>query len=194
MNKFPRILTLLFVSFVMLSLTSCRSPELQAESSLSPEPTDPSTERQDPASTNLASQPPTSQPKKPAANSPALKEPTAPANTVPVTIYRVDSECSKLVPQQVTVSEDRPIEDAVAKTLEIQQFELPLGYRVEVDDYYQVAVIDFRVPATSRRTLESLSACEQFTLFESLRETLTTNSNWEIRDVYFTNLGEDLIL
>jgi pheromone shutdown protein TraB len=95
----------------------------------------------------------------------------------------------------VTVSQENAIEDAVAKTLEIQPgFELPLGYRVEVDDYYQIAVIDLRVSTTSRRSLYSLSACEQLALFGSLRETLTTNPNWEIKEVYFTNLGEDLVL
>lgn len=188
MNNLRRILTVGFASLIMLGLGSCRSTQLEAESPQL-------TETQASTSATLASQPPTSPPQKSATASPVVKETTAPTDTIPVTIYRVDSQCSTLVPEQVTVSEEKAVEDAVAKTLEIQPgFELPLGYRVEVDDYYQIAVIDLRVSTTSRRSLYSLSACEQFALFGSLRETLTTNPNWQIQEVYFTNLGEDLVL
>jgi hypothetical protein len=188
MNNLPKILTVGIASLVMFGLASCRSTQLEAESPQL-------TETQASTSATLASQSSTSQPQKSAPTSPVVKEATAATNTLPVTIYRVDSQCSQLVPEQVTVSQENAIEDAVAKTLEIQPgFELPLGYRVEVDDYYQIAVIDLRVSTTSRRSLYSLSACEQLALFGSLRETLTTNPNWEIKEVYFTNLGEDLVL
>ncbi|MDY7021027.1 MAG: hypothetical protein SWJ54_06645, partial [Cyanobacteriota bacterium] len=121
-------------------------------------------------------------------------EAVTPTDTIPVTVYRVDRECSELVPEKVTVSEDSAVEDAVAKTLEIQPgFELPLSYRVEVDSYYQVAIIDFRVATTSPRNLSSLSTCEELALFGSLRETLTRNPDWQIYEVYFTNLGESLL-
>ena len=189
MNHFPKILTLACASFILLSLSSCTSTELQAESPASSEASQPS----EPV-VNLASQASNSPPEKPLETSPVLKEPTAPANTMPLTLYRVDSQCSSLIPQQVTVPVDQALEMAVAKTLEIQQLELPLGYRMEVDHDYQIAVIDLRVPTTSRRTLNSLSACEQLALFGSLRETLTQNPDLQIQEVYFTHLGEDLIL
>ncbi len=188
MNPFPRIFTLTGFSLMMLSLASCASTHLQVESPLSP----------DTPSQLISSQPEEaakSTPEKSGESSPILKETTAPTDTIPITIYRVDSECSTLIPEQVVVPVDQSLETAVAKTLEIQKaFEIPLGYRVEVDHYYQIAVIDLRVPTTSRRLLTSLSACEQFALFGSLRKTLTSNPDWQIQEVYFTNLGEDLIL
>jgi hypothetical protein len=189
MNHFPKILTLACASFILLSLSSCTSTELQAESPVSSEASQPS----EPV-VNLASQASNSPPEKPLETSPVLKAPTAPANTIPLTLYRVDSQCESLISQQVTVPVDQALEMAVAKTLEIQQLELPLGYRMEVDHDYQIAVIDLRVPTTSRRTLNSLSACEQLALFGSLRETLTQNPDLQIQEVYFTHLGEDLIL
>ncbi|MEB3282178.1 MAG: hypothetical protein VKK42_25000 [Lyngbya sp.] len=189
MNNLPKILKISIAGLILLSLTSCGSAKLQAESSLSPEPPEPST------STNLTSQTSTDKPQKPTATTPVLKEPTASTNTIPINIYRVDSECSNLVAEPVTVPVDQAVEAAVAKTFEMQQgFELPLNYRVEVDPDYQIAVIDLRVPPTSRRSLYSLSACEQMTLFETLRQTLTSNPELQIQEVFFTNLGEELIL
>ncbi|MEL7034420.1 MAG: hypothetical protein AAFO04_02195 [Cyanobacteria bacterium J06592_8] len=192
MNKFSQILTISMICLTVLGLGSCTSTKVQVESNSSPELTETRSETNEPATT--VSQSTTSDPKK-TTSTPVLKEAITPTNTIPVTVYRVDQDCSELVPEKVTVSEDRAVEDAVAKTLEIQpDFELPLSYRVEVDSYYQVAIIDLRVATTSRRTLNSLSACEQFALFGSLRETLTRNPDWQIYEVYFTNLGEDILL
>ncbi|MFM6369036.1 MAG: sporulation/spore germination protein, partial [Dolichospermum sp.] len=40
----------------------------------------------------------------------------------------------------------------------------------------------------------SLSSCEQFALFGSVRKTLMSNSEWKIKDVRFTERGEDIVL
>ncbi|WP_413166604.1 hypothetical protein ACL6C3_07835 [Capilliphycus salinus ALCB114379] len=195
MKNLSYFLTITLASLTLLSLSSCNSGDLEAESSKSAQALDEPTQTQPSTSTNLTSQTSPKKSEKPTATPPVLKEATAPTNTIPINIYRVDSECSNLVAEPVTVPLDGAVEAAVAKTLEMQSgFELPLNYRVTVDPDYQIAVIDLRVPPSSRRSLYSLSACEQFTLFQTLRETLTGNPDLKIQDVYFTNLGEDLVL
>jgi hypothetical protein len=46
----------------------------------------------------------------------------------------------------------------------------------------------------SRRQFVSLSTCEQFALFGSLRKTLTDNSPLKIKGVRFTERGQDIVL
>ncbi|MDY7023248.1 MAG: hypothetical protein SWJ54_18190, partial [Cyanobacteriota bacterium] len=157
MNKFSQILTVSMICLTVLGLGSCGSTEVQVESDSSAELTETHSESSETGTTENQST--TSDPHK-TISTPILKEAVTPTDTIPVTVYRVDRECSELVPEKVTVSEDSAVEDAVAKTLEIQPgFELPLSYRVEVDSYYQVAIIDFRVATTSPRNLSSLSTC-----------------------------------
>ncbi|MFM6472207.1 MAG: sporulation/spore germination protein, partial [Dolichospermum sp.] len=57
-----------------------------------------------------------------------------------------------------------------------------------------VATVDIRVSPESKRQLFSLSSCEQFALFGSVRKTLMSNSEWKIKDVSFTERGEDITL
>jgi len=115
---------------------------------------------------------------------------------VEVTVYQADDQCVNFVPQQVQVPGDRSMEAAVGKVLENQggdEFDLS-GYRVSVDTATGEATVDLRMKPGSQRQIISLSACEQYSLFGSLSETLTKNPNWKIKTVRFTERGSDLVL
>jgi hypothetical protein len=68
------------------------------------------------------------------------------------------------------------------------------GYRVNVNAKSGVATVDLRLSPDSRRQFASLSSCEQFALFGSLRKTLTNNSQLKIKDVRFTEQGQQIVL
>ncbi len=136
-------------------------------------------------------------------SSPAVNQtPTQPLNQTEtaenlesVTIYRADENCQELIPESVQVSATQPIEAAIGQVLSrwnTADFQL-IGYRISVDPQTHVATLDLRLAPNSRRVFTSLSSCEQFDLFGSLRETLTRN-DWDIDTVQFTSLGEELEL
>ncbi|MEA5580841.1 sporulation/spore germination protein [Nodularia harveyana UHCC-0300] len=125
------------------------------------------------------------------------KDPTIPTPIVPkvnVTLYTIDSQCQELIPQPISVPAAEALTDTVGKIIEQQDradFELS-GYRVEVTN--GIATIDFRLSPQSKRQFVSLSSCEQFALFGSLRKTLMSNAEWEIKDVRFTEQGEEIVI
>ena len=121
--------------------------------------------------------------------------PTNPANrTINATLYTSDPQCQKLVAQKVELPANEPVESAVGKIIEKQDsgdFNLS-GYRVNLKN--GIATVDFRLSPNSQRQLSSLSSCEQFALFNSLRTTLTRNPQWKIKDVRFTEKGQEIVL
>ncbi|BAZ08025.1 sporulation/spore germination protein [Calothrix sp. NIES-3974] len=135
----------------------------------------------------------------PTPNTPTT-EPTPPTDdsqgekkTVKAVIYTIDNECQDFVPEEVTVSAKEPVQDAVGKVIaktETGDFRIA-GYRVSISN--GVATIDLRIPPESQRQIASLSSCENNALFGSLRRTLTANSQWNIKDVRFTEKGEEVI-
>ncbi|AKG20194.1 GerMN domain-containing protein [Calothrix sp. 336/3] len=113
---------------------------------------------------------------------------------VNITLYTSDTQCQKHLPQAVAVAANAPVTNAVAQILEKEDtadFSIS-GYRVKLQN--GVATIDFRVAPSSQRQISSLSSCEQFALFGSLRKTLTSNPQWKIKQVKFTQQGEEIIL
>ncbi len=119
---------------------------------------------------------------------------TPTGKTTDVTVYTSDAECQELVAQKTPVSSQEPVAGAVGKVLEGRDngdFSLS-GYRVNVKN--GIATVDLRLSPNSKRILTSLSSCEQFALFGSLRKTLTSNSQWNIKDVRFTEKGEEIAL
>ncbi|WP_448602602.1 sporulation/spore germination protein [Thermoleptolyngbya sp.] len=113
-----------------------------------------------------------------------------------VTVYQADDQCVNFVPEQVQVPADRPMQAAVGKVLEKQgdgDFDLG-GYRVSLNAQTGEATVDLRLVPGSKRQIVSLSACEQFALFGSLRETLMKNSDWNVKSVRFTERGEEIVL
>lgn len=121
---------------------------------------------------------------------------TPTARTVALNIYQVDSQCEALVPESMAVPADSPLESAVGTVLkqtDSADFELA-GYRIQVNPKSRVATVDFRLSPNSRRKFVSLSMCEQFALFGSLRKTLTNNSRLNIKNVRFTEQGQEIVL
>ncbi len=119
---------------------------------------------------------------------------TPTGKTVDVTVYNSDAQCQELVPQKTAVPAEEPVAGAVAKILEGRDsgdFSLS-GYRVSVKD--GIATVDLRLNPSSKRFLSSLSSCEQFALFGSVRKTLISNNQWKIKDVRFTEKGEEVAL
>lgn len=128
-----------------------------------------------------------------ASPTPATK-PTSTEKMVPVTVYKADSDCQSLVPEKVEVPAKSSVEAATGKVVErydTGDFDLA-GYRVNVDAKTGVATIDFRLAPNSKRRFVSLSSCEQFALFGSLKKTLTSNPAWKIKEVRFTERGKQI--
>ncbi|WP_414576723.1 hypothetical protein [Anabaena sp. CCY 9402-a] len=126
--------------------------------------------------------------------SPSDTSKAASGNTVNVTLYTSDIQCQELVPQKVTVPAAESVTNAVGKIIEEQDtadFNLS-GYRVRVNN--GIATVDLRLSPQSKRKFVSLSGCEQFALFGSLRKTLTSNSQWKIKEVRFTEKGEAIVI
>ncbi|WP_404800422.1 sporulation/spore germination protein [Atlanticothrix silvestris] len=125
---------------------------------------------------------------------PSENTPVATTKTANVTLYTSDVQCQKLIPQQVSVPAAEPVTGAVGKIIEERDTgDLSLsGYRVKVEN--GTATVDLRLSPQSKRQLLSLSSCEQFALFGSLRKTLTSNTQWNIKEVRFTERGKEVIL
>ncbi|MEH2369893.1 sporulation/spore germination protein [Nostoc sp.] len=118
----------------------------------------------------------------------------ATAKTTSVTLYTSDTQCQKLIPEKVSVPAEEPVTNVVSKILEkrdTSDFSLS-GYRVNIKN--GIATVDLRISPESKRQITSLSSCEQFALFGSLRKTLTSNAQWNIKEVRFTERGEDIVL
>ncbi|QSV56034.1 MAG: sporulation/spore germination protein [Dolichospermum sp. UKL201] len=114
--------------------------------------------------------------------------------TTNVTVYTSDAQCQELIPQKADVSAAEPMNEAIGKIFKEQNtadFSVS-GYRVNVKN--GVAIVDLRVAPDSKRQVSSLSSCEQFALFSSVRKTLISNSQWKIKDVRFTERGEEIAL
>ncbi|MCC5647754.1 GerMN domain-containing protein [Nostoc sp. CHAB 5824] len=118
----------------------------------------------------------------------------AAGRTANVTLYTSDTQCQKLIPEKVSVPAEEPVTNVVSKILEkrdTSDFSLS-GYRVNIKN--GIATVDLRISPDSKRQIASLSSCEQFALFGSLRKTLTSNAQWNIKEVRFTEQGEDIVL
>lgn len=119
---------------------------------------------------------------------------TVTSKTTNVTLYTSDTQCQKLIPENVSVPVEEPVTNVVSKILEkrdTSDFSLS-GYRVNIKN--GIATVDLRISPDSKRQITSLSSCEQFALFGSLRKTLTSNAQWNIKEVRFTERGEDIVL
>jgi hypothetical protein len=111
-----------------------------------------------------------------------------------VTVYKPDSQCETLLPEQVQVAGDRPMEAAIGKVIEDQSnadFSLA-GYRVNLSAE-GVVTVDLRLSPQAQRKIASLSTCEAFALFGSIRETLLKNSAWQVKSVRFTERGKEIV-
>lgn len=184
MNSIRYYLTAFATGLLVCGLASCGTPPAGRE------PTIPAIPQPSVSSPSISpSQAPSATP------SPKITQPASTANTVTVNIYQVDSQCQVLIPMRVNLPVENSLETAVTKVLE-QQYtsDFNLSYRVSLDAENAIVTIDFRVPAGAKRTLTSLSSCEQLALFGSLRQTLTSNRTWKIKNVRFTEQGAEIWL
>ncbi len=193
-------LPLIFVT-VVVSLSSCSSnPTAPNIYSGTPSPTTTPMNR---ASSQTPSQiPSVAQLREKSPNQKSLKENTLSSSTpkavtsktTNVTMYTSDTQCQELIPEKVSVPAEEPVTNVVSKILEKRDTsDLSLsGYRVNIKN--GIATVDLRISPDSKRQIASLSSCEQFALFGSLRKTLTSNAQWNIKEVRFTERGEDIVL
>ncbi len=177
---------------IAASLSSCNSPSTSPNlPSGTPAPTTTqgssiATPSQTPSMAQLRAKPNNVEPSENTA--------VAAVKTANVTLYTSDVQCQKLIPQKVSVPAAEPVTGAVSKIIEERDTgDLSLsGYRVKVKN--GIATVDLRLSPQSKRQLASLSSCEQFALFGSLRKTLTSNPQWNIKKVRFTERGKEVVL
>jgi hypothetical protein len=127
-------------------------------------------------------------------NKTSLSSAAVTKKTVNVRLFTSDTQCQELIPQQVSIPAQEPVRGAVGniiQQLDSADFSLS-GYRVTVKN--GVAIVDLRISPNSARQFTSLSSCEQFALFGSLRKTLLSHSQWNIKKVRFTQQGEEIVL
>jgi hypothetical protein len=216
MNRLKNYFIPLVSGVFILSLSSCSSPPtVESNNANSPTPAttnSPLTNQLDATPTPVESQTPlASQPdlvpapvqrQKPVTSQPLTTTGTKATtttqaqNTISLNIYQADSQCQTLVPEKVTIPAGSPVDAAVGKVLEKASsgdFDLA-GYRVNVNAKSGVATVDLRLAPDAQRQFLSLSTCEQFALFGSLRKTLVDNAQLKIKDVRFTEQGQELEL
>ena len=172
------------------SISSCASGDLSDNTTLSPTPNNtvsPGSENSQVKSQQIGDQ------KSGTEKAASANSSNTSGQTVPVTVFTSDAQCQDYVSKQVAVPAEEPMNAAVGKVLEAQDsgdFTLA-GYRTTVNN--GVATIDLRVAPESKRQIASLSNCEQFAIFGSIRKTLTSNTGWNIQDVRFTQGGEEIV-
>lgn len=191
MNRLKKYLTPLITGLIVLSLNSCAS-------SPNNQPSDKSNSPSTGLSARAASTPAQPQQEIPVASQPLNATGASPQGKGKVTlnIYQADNQCQTLVAEKVAVPATSVVDAAVGQVLrqaESGDFDLA-GYRVQVNPKSRVATVDFRLSPNSRRQFVSLSSCEQFALFGSLRKTLTNNSRLKIKNVRFTERGQEIVI
>jgi hypothetical protein len=199
MNPLKKYLAPLMTGLIVLSLSSCASSVANRQSDKANSPTH---ETGNMPSTTLSSRA-AATPAQPQSQTPVTSQPSNTTgsiaqakDTVTLTIYQADNQCQTLVPEKVAVPATRVVDTAVGQVLkqaDSGDFDLA-GYRVQVNSKSGVATVDFRLSPNSRRQFVSLSSCEQFALFGSLRKTLTDNSRLKIKNVRFTQQGQEIVL
>ena len=177
MNTIYRSWTTLMASITIITLNGCSSlgPQKIIQQPLRPQ-------------TNVQNLPQKPMPPKPR---PKGRKVT-PGTTV--FLYSVNRTCETLIPKKVVLSKSKSMDQAVGLMLKQQDLsDLGLGYRVKLDPKNCVATIDLRTSPHAKRQITSLSICEQLAIFGSIRHTLINNSQWGIKKVNFTNLGQEIV-
>lgn len=199
MNRLKKYLTPLITGLIVVSLNSCASsPNNQPSDNANSLTTETGNTASTGLSARAASTPAQPQPEIPVASQPSNATGTSPQGKGKVTlnIYQADNQCQTLVAEKVAVPVTNVVDAAVGQVLrqaESGDFDLA-GYRVQVNPKSRVATVDFRLSPNSRRQFVSLSSCEQFALFGSLRKTLTNNSRLKIKNVRFTERGQEIVI
>jgi hypothetical protein len=192
MNHAKSSLKILLTISSLVILNSCDafvSRQSPISNPVSPSPSNSPTEPANPTSQG----PPAPVPVSPSPGSPNGQSPIASGDKLTVTLYQADSQCSSFAPKQVQVSPGRSLDDTISQIIQAQNnTDLKIsGYTVQLSG--GAATIDLSRTADSKRKFESLSTCEQLSLFGSLTETLTKNSELKVKSVTFTEKGEEIL-
>ena len=172
------------VMALSLLVVSCTPPTPTAQNSPVPSPTSPSP-KPSPSNTPSpvpATPQPTSTPFKTSVSSS-----TTPSSTVPIAIYQMDSGCNALVPKTEDLPKEKTLDAAVGAVIRHSN-----SADFTISDYGitkegNSATIVLRLPPTAKRPFTAMSACEQMSLFGALRATIVGRSDWNIRDVQFSD-------
>ena len=182
------------VGVIVLSLlvVSCSAPTPIAQNSPVPSPTT--------ASPSPSPKPSPSDSPSPVQDSPSPKPISTPlktsantASTVPIAIYRMDSGCNALVPKTEDLPKEKTLDAAVGAVISHSN-----SADFTISDYGitkegNIATIVLRLPPTAKRPFAAMSACEQMSLFGALRATVVGRSDWNIRDVKFSDGKEEIV-
>lgn len=172
-----------------LLVVSCTAPTPTVQNSPAPSPTPlpspspkPSPSRTPSPVPDVPSPKPTSTPFKTSAN--GL---TTTGSTVPIAIYRMDSGCDALIPKTENLPKEKTLDAAVGAVISHSN-----SADFTISDYGITkegtsATIVLRLPPTAKRPFAAMSACEQMSLFGALRATIVGRSDWNIRDVQFSD-------
>lgn len=178
MNNSKKCLYSCISIIICFSLSSCNPNSSPSPSTTITQPTPNNTSS---ASTSVT----TSQ-----SSETAVTQTSAPLTTV--NIYEIDSQCLQLVAKQHKISPKNSLETVISTIIDnfnSGDFQIT-GYRVTTNQ--NIATIDLRIATDAPRQLSSLSFCEQLALLGALRKTLTTNVQWQIKEVKFTQQGREL--
>ena len=183
------------VIVLSLLVVSCATPTPTAQNSPVPSPTTSSSPSPKPSPNNTPSpspeapsRKPTSTPFKTSANSLINS-----GSTVPIAIYRMDSGCNALVQKTEDLPKEKTLDAAVGAVINHSN-----SADFTISDYGitkegSSATIVLRLPPTAKRPFSAMSACEQMSLFGALRETVVGRSDWNIRDVKFSDGKEEIV-
>lgn len=112
---------------------------------------------------------------------------------VPAIVYLPDVQLQRLAPQEVAVAANRPVTDAVGKILQAYRGQNVgiAGYNVKINPSTHEARINFIIKdPRGAEVFESLSGANQYALFEAIRQTLLSQSVYNIDQITFTANGK----
>lgn len=131
----------------------------------------------------------------------ALAAPVVPApspiipSTPTVKVYRANGDCATLAAELVSVPEETLVQAVGAAIDQFATADFPIaGYRVNHNRETQTVTVDLRLPPDAPRPFASLSPCEQFALFGSIRQTVTEFEPESVQGVNFTTQGQYIAL
>lgn len=197
MNRYYPLLPISLFGIVLIGLHSCSSIPNSINETPTPTggsiPTTQPSPSVSPSISKLTAKPTITQSPK-ATIAPKTIGKTTTGKTITVNVYTADSQCLQLVRTKVAVNAKQPMQEAIANILaDIDSADFGVSsYRVSQQG--NVATVELRPAIGSKRGFHSLSACEQMALFGSIQKTLTSNPQWQIKSVRFTEKGKELIL
>ena len=112
---------------------------------------------------------------------------------IPAIVYLPDVQLQRLAPQEVAVAANQPVADAVGKILRAYRGQNVgiTGYNVRINPSTHEARINLIVKdPRGAEVFEGLSGANQYALFEAIRQTLLSQSVYNIDKITFTANGK----